>query len=157
MKTTNELENLLLNKFPTYGDYEDFVLEFESDICTSKYTRSKQVLIPYGKNTWVTCRIVHKQELPSTAIELPDNVHLDVPVTMLVSAIQTKFTGDLFKSSANPDEPIVTKGELLIVSPAGCVPVPGYNGVVMVNIANVMAGIAPEHIDSWYYERLKSE
>ncbi len=157
MKTTNGLESLLISKFPTYNDYEKFVLEFESDAFVGKHGKSNQVLLPHGKNAWVTCRVIHKQEIPETTIQLPDTVQREIPVTMVVCALQTKFSGDLFKATSNPDEVIVAVGEILIVSPAGCIPIPGYDGVVLVNMANIMAGISAEHIDAWYYEYRREE
>lgn len=162
MKTTNGLESLLISKFPTYADYENFVLEFDSDAFIGKHGKSNQVLLPCGKNTWVTCRVIHKQEIPETTIQLPDTVQREIPVTMIVCALQNKFSEDLFKVAYNkatskPDEVIVAVGEILIVSPAGCVPIPGYDGVVLVNMANIMAGISVEHIDAWYYEYMREE
>lgn len=152
MKNTNYIEQVMKRRFPDMKSYEDFVFEFKSEAFSGKHAPSVQRLLPYGNGLWVTCRLVHKEDIPNTSLHLPDNVTHTVPSTIVVASLQNKFTRDVNKHATDPDELLLSEGDLLVVSYAGCVTLPGDDDLVFVNIQNVIASVDEHQIDFWYYE-----
>lgn len=153
----NYIEKILKPKFPTMGAYEDFVCEFDSEAFQGRHAASKQRLLPEGKGLWTTCRIIHKEDVPNTSLHLPDNVVPSFPATILVASLQNKFTGDINKQTTRFDEQLVSKGDLLVVLNTGCVQLPGEDGIVFVNMQNIIASVPVNQIDFWHYEQTRAD
>lgn len=153
----NYIEKIIKSKFSTMGDYEDFVCEFDSEAFQGRHAASKQRLLPEGKGLWTTCRIIHKEEVPNTSLHLPENVVPSFPATILVASLQNKFTGDINKQTTRFEEQLLSKGDLLVVLNAGCVQLPGEDGIVFANMQNIIASVPVHQIDFWHYEQNRTD
>lgn len=153
----NYIEKIIKSKFSTMEEYEDFVCEFDSEPFQGKHAASEQRLFPEGKGLWTACRIIHKEDVPSTSLHLPENVAPSFPATILVASLQNKFTGDINKQTTRYEEQLVSKGDLLVVLNAGCVQLPGEDGIVFVNIQNVLASVSVDQVDFWFYEQTRAD
>lgn len=153
----NYIEKVLKSKFSTMGEYEDFVCEFDSEPFQGKHAPSKQRLLPEGKGLWTTCRIIHKEDVPNTSLHLPENVTPSFPTTILVSSLQNKFTGDINTQTTRYEEQLLSKGDLLVILNAGCVQLPGEDGIVFVNMQNVISSVPVHQIDFWYGEQNRTD
>lgn len=153
----NYIEKIIKSKFPSMGAYEDFVCEFDSEAFQGKHAVSEQRLLPEGKGLWTTCRIIHKEDVPNTSLHLPDNVVPSFPTTILVASLQNKFTGDINKQTTRTEEQLVEKGDLLVVLNAGCVQLPGEDGLIFVNMQNIIASVSVNQIDFWFYEQTRTD
>lgn len=155
---SKSIEQIVSEKFANIGEYEAFVTSLESDSFQNKYEPTKQFLNPYGVGAWILTRKLYKEELPETTLELPQTAFRATPNHMLVVSMQNKFAGDYLhgKSVNNPDEIVISRGSLLVVSAAGSIQLPGESDLVLVNLQNVYGEIPCEQIDMWFIERNKT-
>ena len=153
---SNNIEEVLSNKFEHFGKYEEFVLEYSSDFfyTTSNTENSgEHTLMPEGILGWITCRIIHKCESKQSDLALPDTYVPELPSAMWVAA-----THQVFSSNLNPqikeDDQLIRTGDMLLVSPVGNVAIPGYTDMVMVNIKSVFAVKNVGGVELWFMSRM---
>ncbi len=153
---SNNIEEVVTNKFEHFGKYEEFVLEYSSDFFYSPRVTEdsgSHTLMPDGILGWITCRVIHKCETKQSDLALPDTYVPELPSAMWVAA-----THPVFSSNLNPqikeDDQLIRTGDMLLVSPVGNVAIPGYTDMVMVNIKSVFAVKNVGGVEMWFMYRM---
>ena len=153
---SNNIEEVVANKFEHFGKYEEFVLEYSSDFFYNPHSTEdsgEQTLMPEGILGWITCRVIHKCEAKQSDLALPDTYVPELPSAMWVAATHPVFSSNL-NLQIKEDDQLIRTGDMLLVSPVGNVAIPGYKDMVMVNIKSVFAVKGVGGVEMWFAYRM---